>query len=99
MVGYGVGPFIPIYVNDGLTSILMSGPTHFQLFTTVFVWARTTSTSSSSESRRLEYRTVAMFMGRSITELTRSTEAASSTGTNRMGINGKCATISYARRA
>ena len=71
----GVGPFAPVYVNDGLTIDFDE-------------W--TTSTSSSSESRRLEYRTVAAFMGRSTFELIRSTVAASSTGMNQMVINGKC---------
>src|SRR2546430_2661159 len=87
----GVGPFAPVYVNDGLTIDFDEWGDPFPMIHYCFFeLARTTSTSSFSASRRLEYRTVATFMGRLTSESTRSTAATSSTGTNQMVINGKC---------
>ncbi len=89
----GVGPFAPVYVNDGLTIDFDEWTDPIPMMHYCFRVGRDDFNVIFERIRAtgIPYRsTVATFMGRSTSELTRSTAAASSTGTNQMVINGKC---------
>jgi len=86
----GVGPFAPVYVNDGLTIDFDEWTDPIPMIHYCFRVDQDDFNVILERIRAAGIPYVATFMGRSTSELTRSTAAASSTGTNQMVINGKC---------
>src|SRR5499425_858760 len=64
----GVGPFAPVYVNDGWTIDFDEWTEPFPMIHYCFRVGQDDFNASLGESKRLEYRTVATFMGQSPNE-------------------------------
>ena len=86
----GVGPFAPVYVNDGLTIDFDEWTDPIPMIHYCFRVGEDEFDAILQRIGTAQYRTAAMFTGRSIFRLILNTANASSTGTNRMGTNGKC---------